>query len=232
MAYLPKTFRAGNNEFDIKITKRPRSRKMSMRFHAIRREITINVPARTSNRTILTFITRHQSDMTAHIDSLLAPITLCHGTRIPVMGVEHMISPHKGETNGIPHFVVMSPPDKVAANTRKQLENLLRNRTETVIQQLFQSDDFKAQPHPTRISLRDTASRWGSCGTNGHIMLSWRLAFAPIHVMDYVIIHECCHLIHHNHSKDFWALCNRHCNDMKQSMAWLREHGTDLFRYR
>ena len=58
---------------------------------------------------------------------------------------------------------------------------------------------------PTRITLRDTSSRWGSCASNGHISFSWRLAFAPYEVMRYVVMHELSHRKYMDHSPAFWA---------------------------
>ena len=57
-----------------------------------------------------------------------------------------------------------------------------------------------------RISLRDQRSRWGSCSTSGTLSFNWRLVLAPHDVLDYVVVHEICHLLEMNHGPDFWAL--------------------------
>ena len=56
---------------------------------------------------------------------------------------------------------------------------------------------------PTRISLRDQKTRWGSCSSHGSINYNWRIIMAPPEVMDYLVVHELCHLQHPNHSKHF-----------------------------
>jgi predicted metal-dependent hydrolase len=78
------------------------------------------------------------------------------------------------------------------------------------------------------ISLRDTSSRWGSCSRQGNISLSWRLVLAPRHVMEYVIIHELCHLIEMNHSPRFWKLVNDICPEYTVSKLWLTNNGRKL----
>ncbi len=54
------------------------------------------------------------------------------------------------------------------------------------------------------VKLKYNTSNWGSCSTQGNINISLRLMFAPQDVIDYVLIHELAHLIHHNHSARFW----------------------------
>ena len=56
-------------------------------------------------------------------------------------------------------------------------------------------------------SVRVSAAtrRWGSCGVNGMLNLSWRLVMAPLRVIDSVVVHELAHIEFRNHSKDFWA---------------------------
>lgn len=54
------------------------------------------------------------------------------------------------------------------------------------------------------IHIVDQSKRWGSCDARGHIRLNWRLVMAPMSLVDYVIAHEACHVLEHNHSRRFW----------------------------
>jgi hypothetical protein len=78
------------------------------------------------------------------------------------------------------------------------------------------------------LRLRDPRSRWGSCGPDGHIMLSLRLALAPPEVFRYVVIHELCHLRWHGHGRRFWDLVARQMPDFQEHRGWLRRHGATL----
>jgi len=78
------------------------------------------------------------------------------------------------------------------------------------------------------LRIRDPRSRWGSCGPDGDIMLSMRLALAPPEVFRYVVIHELCHLRWHGHGPRFWDLLARQMPDFEAHRAWLRRHGAAL----
>ena len=82
--------------------------------------------------------------------------------------------------------------------------------------------------HPGRITIRDQKSRWGSCSSAGTLSFNYRLMMAPPRVLDYVVVHELCHLTHMNHSKDFWNMVERILPDYKESKNWLKEHGKEL----
>lgn len=56
------------------------------------------------------------------------------------------------------------------------------------------------------LTIRRMKTRWGSCGRSGRILLNPRLLQAPLDLIDYVVVHELCHLKEHNHSKRYYAL--------------------------
>ena len=83
-----------------------------------------------------------------------------------------------------------------------------------------------------RIAIKDTSSRWGSCSSLGNLNFSWRLILAPDYVLDYVVIHELCHLLEMNHSKAFWAHVASMQPSYKISRDWLKNHGQELMNYK
>ncbi len=85
---------------------------------------------------------------------------------------------------------------------------------------------------PRRVSVRDTATRWGSCSTSGTISFSWRLAFAPSDVMRYVVMHELAHRMHMNHSPQFWATVrDLYGFGVERARRWLNQNGAGLHQY-
>ena len=80
---------------------------------------------------------------------------------------------------------------------------------------------------PTDVSVRNFKSRWGSCNTTGHLAFNWTIIKAPHAIANYVVIHELCHLVHPNHSKDFWRLVGRHDDAYGEAQAMVK--GASLF---
>lgn len=80
----------------------------------------------------------------------------------------------------------------------------------------------------SRITVKDTISRWGSCSSSGNISFSWRLILAPKNVMEYVIVHELCHLKEMNHSIRFWRLVESVFPGYKVARIWLKSNGKTL----
>lgn len=83
-----------------------------------------------------------------------------------------------------------------------------------------------------RIRIADQRSRWGSCSARGTLSFNWRLALAPPEVLDYVVVHELCHLREANHSRRFWSLVEAARPGYRAQRAWLREFGPELQAYR
>lgn len=80
----------------------------------------------------------------------------------------------------------------------------------------------------TSITIRDQKTRWGSCSSTGTLSFNYRLIFAPPKVLDYVVVHELCHLTHMNHAPAFWNMVGSVMPDYKKQKQWLKEHGQEL----
>ena len=76
-----------------------------------------------------------------------------------------------------------------------------------------------------KINITGAKKRWGSCGLNGNLNIAWRLVMAPMRVIDYVIVHELCHIETRNHSKEFWRRVGSVIPDYKRDEKWLRDNG-------
>jgi predicted metal-dependent hydrolase len=83
-----------------------------------------------------------------------------------------------------------------------------------------------------RIRIGGQRTLWGSCSARGTLSFNWRLVLAPFEALDYVVVHELCHLQVPDHSSRFWALVERHRPGWREQRAWLREHGPELLAFR
>lgn len=73
-----------------------------------------------------------------------------------------------------------------------------------------------------RVAIRDQSSRWGSCSKKGNLNFNYRIAFLPEILMDYVIVHELCHLKEFNHAPAFWNLVAETFPEYKKLRTELR----------
>ena len=81
------------------------------------------------------------------------------------------------------------------------------------------------------LAIRDQRTRWGSCSRKGNLSFSWRLVAAPSEVLEYVVVHELCHLREPSHQKPFWRLLDAARPGWQAQARWLREHGQELHDY-
>ena len=135
------------------------------------------------------------------------------------------MSPLRAERNPMPRTVYLTQAES------KLLENLTkryRSAARTMFEQRCAYYCQYTGGHYTSITVRDQKTRWGSCSSRGTLSFNYRLVFAPQTVLDYVVVHELCHLTHMNHSRDFWNLVGSVMPDYKSHRKWLKEHGGEL----
>ncbi|MCQ2082718.1 MAG: M48 family metallopeptidase [Lachnospiraceae bacterium] len=84
--------------------------------------------------------------------------------------------------------------------------------------------------HYDRITIRHQSTRWGSCSSNKNLNFNCLLLLMPLEVIDSVIVHELCHLIHMDHSKAFYEEVYRYCPNYKELNKWLKENGASIIR--
>ena len=81
---------------------------------------------------------------------------------------------------------------------------------------------------PARVTIREQKTRWGSCSRKGNLNFNWKLIRAPQEALDYVVVHELCHLYEFNHSPGFWRMVESVLPDYGQWKRWLAQHGQNL----
>jgi predicted metal-dependent hydrolase len=79
--------------------------------------------------------------------------------------------------------------------------------------------NFKVKPRSIRIN--DSKTTWGTCDAKQQLTFNWKLAMAPQKVIDYVVVHEMCHMVHLNHDRSFWRLVGKIQPDYEQQERWL-----------
>jgi predicted metal-dependent hydrolase len=106
-----------------------------------------------------------------------------------------------------------------------------RIRARTLVSELAEEEAGRIGVSYGRIRIGAQRTLWGSCSSRGTLSFNWRLVLAPPDVVDYVVVHELCHLRVPNHSRSFWTLLERHRPHWRDQHAWLREHGAELLAF-
>lgn len=83
-----------------------------------------------------------------------------------------------------------------------------------------------------QVQIRDQRTRWGSCSASGTLSFNWRLVLAPFEVLDYIVVHELCHLREPNHAAGFWKLVASRRPGWRRQDDWLVRHGPELLAFR
>lgn len=84
---------------------------------------------------------------------------------------------------------------------------------------------------PAGFAVKEQKTRWGSCSARGHLNFNWRLVLAPPAALEYVVVHELCHLVQLNHAPAFWALVAQQLPGYREQIAYLKAHGQELWAF-
>ncbi len=110
----------------------------------------------------------------------------------------------------------------------KMLEQWYRHQARKVIRELTEYYARIMKLKVNQIAIKDQKTRWGSCSSKHNLNFNYRLVMAPQPVIEYVVIHELCHMIHMNHSTEFWKEVEKLQPEFRQYRKWLKDHQYDL----
>jgi len=128
----------------------------------------------------------------------------------------------------IPNKLIVTHPAATADTTRKQITAWYRQQAEAHFTDRCSSIATRIGKSPCSVGVKAYKSRWGTCFHDGRIYFNWRLIMAPDDIIDYVVTHELCHLIHPNHSTAYWSLVRAHKPYYQQAAQWLKINGASL----
>jgi predicted metal-dependent hydrolase len=81
---------------------------------------------------------------------------------------------------------------------------------------------------PRKVAVRELGNRWASCSPTGNVAFHWKCLMAPPTIIDYIIVHELCHLHHLDHTEAFWNEVDKVLPDYRERKAWLKTNGAGL----
>lgn len=220
----------GNPPLQIHLRRSSRARRMSLRVSRLDGKVTLTVPSFVGDSEALAFVHEKEQWLRTHHKTGPEPVVVGIGSMLPLGGKDHRIVAGQGRRIVVSDGVIAVPGNPTTAGRR-----LAAHLKQVARGQLASASDGYAQKLGrgfTKLTLRDTRSRWGSCSSAGGLMYSWRLILAPAEVLSYVAAHEVAHLQEMNHSADFWAVVRELYGPYEDQRRWLHEHGADLHRFR
>lgn len=225
---MPESFKIGAPPIAVVLKKSARARRFSLRISNVDGTVSLTMPKRAAKRDALAFATAQEGWMRRHLDKQPDRIMPVFGGTILIDGVPVALRQGQGRSVVFSDGVLLVPgsEDQLAGKLRAYLKTLARDRLSLASERYAGMVGRKV----TRITLRDTRSRWGSCTSDGNLMYSWRLVMAPRAVQDYVAAHEVCHLLEMNHSAAYWAHVAAVYPDYQAQRQWLRDNGALLHR--
>ena len=218
----------GESSVEIRLRRSSRARRLSLRVSSLDGRVTMTVPSRLPIAEAVAFVDDRRDWILEAQAASRASVRVAPGIDLPVEGRPRRIVQASVRAPALDTGTLTVPARAPARAAAAFLKCLARDR-------LASACDRHAAALGTtygKIVLRDTRSRWGSCSQDGRLMFSWRLAMAPPEVLDYVAAHEVAHLRHMNHSGAFWDEVTRLYGDWRAPRRWLRDHGSELHRYR
>ena len=223
-------FLSGNPPVALILRRSVRARRISLRVSGADGRITLTLPHGVAEREGLQFAEEKADWLRQQLDKRPEDVLAVPGADIPVEGEFLRIVPVSGRGIRIEanRLLVSGAVETARTRLRAWLKARARDKLAAA------SDHYaKALGRPySRLTLRDTRSRWGSCSAQGGLMYSWRLIMAPPDVLDYVAAHEVAHLAEMNHSPAFWSTVQQLKPEYEAPRRWLRENGAGLHRYR
>ncbi|MCF6220051.1 MAG: M48 family metallopeptidase [Robiginitomaculum sp.] len=212
---------------------RPRARRISIKMDTAGRRVSVTVPGSERRLKDAQKFVREKYDwILVQLEAMPIAQPYVDGGEVLFRGQTYTL--YSPSPRGHPYFdeeqrhlIVPAHADTLSGRTKR----FLIREARTALTNCTHVHAGALGKTVNKISVRDTSSRWGSCvsrKSGTHISYSWRLICAPPYVLDYVAAHECAHLIHPDHSKNFWGLCDELVDTVNPAKAWLKRHGDKL----
>lgn len=195
--------------------------------------VTVRAPMKMSAKLIEEFVVKHADwveKKQAEVANAVPEKTKQYeaGERFLFLGQEYPLEIVKTASKKL----VLDDAFQLVESEQKNAEIVFRNwyrrQAEKIIGERVALFAEKHQIHVGKIRITSARTRWGSCSSKGTLSFSWRLVMTPLDIIDYVVIHELAHTIHHNHSKRFWNLVGKWMPDYKERRKRLRAYGKEI----
>lgn len=222
------------NAVEVNIRKSSRAKRIIIKV-SLSKGVELIIPSRVSYKNAISFLDKKQDWIFAQYKTIQNRdiVQFIEGSKIPVLGKMYEIR-HSGNLRGTvalsdDKFIMVSGPKEFIS---RKVTDFLKKQAKIKITEQAHLQAKRLGKKFSKITVRDTETRWGSCSHNKNLSFSWRLILAPSYVLEYVVAHELAHLVEMNHSDKFWSIVDKLYPEQKKARKWLNEHGKTLHSYR
>jgi predicted metal-dependent hydrolase len=219
------------NNTKIVVTQTTKNKKIRLTFDTVNQTFKISAPQLVSFFDIQLFLKRNFEWMEKQLlkPKISVPIFKVQtGEKLFVLGLEYTLLCTVDVKKSVifdGHTIKITGPKRAFS---KILEQGLKDFIQKILFQRCFAMANRVGRSVSKITVKETKSRWGSCSSKGNLNFSWRLVFAPSYIVDYLCAHEVAHLVEMNHSHRFWSIVKKLHEDFESSKQWLKKNGKYL----
>lgn len=211
-----------------------RSKRRTIGLRIDDRGLTVSAPLRASEKWLQSVLLEKAAWVVAkleHWQSKKAPVIAWQaGASIPFRAetfVLQLVPKVRGAVPRLQGEVLLVPvgEDAEAGRIEKAVIAWYRIEALRVFQECVDYFAPLMKVKPSAVKLSSARTQWGSCSAHGVVRLNWQLVKMPLHLIDYVVVHELAHLVEMNHSAAFWRVVEIVCPDYKQCRKELHRYG-------
>jgi predicted metal-dependent hydrolase len=195
--------------------------------------VVVRAPMKTPAKTIREFVGQHQAwiekkQAAVRTREIEQPKQYQSGETFMFLGESYPLEIVKHQKQALVLDGSFKLAESASPQAERAFERWYRGQARKILQERVDLYSKQFGFHYQGLKITSARTRWGSCSRSGSLNFSWRLILAPLEQVDYVVVHELVHTIHHNHSKRFWKKVETVVPDFKQRQKWLRQHGHRL----
>ncbi len=219
---------------EISYTLKRRGYRRSISLRIDDRGLIVNAPLRASEKWLNSVLHEKADWVVRQLDDWQSkkppPIFWAEGACIPFRGEEFILTLTPRVRGAIPRLQgeVLHVPvgmEAEASSIEKAVTQWYRSEALQVFRECVEYYAPLLQVSPRELKLTAARTQWGNCTESGVVRLNWQLVKMPLHLIDYVVVHELAHLKEMNHSPSFWRVVEIACPDYKQCRSELHSYG-------
>ena len=225
------------NTYPVDVIKRPKRRTVQIRI-TVNNDISLLVPSHFTNYHIQECLAKYSNWLEKKIKANLLlpkkPLFLCQDNdEINYLGEPYTLKLAYGKrvkaTFNEKTLIFTSPHISESQEDKKKrlakFESWMKEQARQIIEDRVYIFAKEMGVTYNQIRFKRQKTCWGSCSSKKNLNFNYLLIMAPLTIIDYVVIHECAHLIHMNHSAEFWSVVERYYPNYKKAKLWLKKNG-------